>query len=154
MKFKSILLFTLFLTLNSQQLTAGENGLISLKSSHSVPATMDRLVDILKKKGLTIFARIDHALGAQKVKMQLSSSQLVIFGNPKMGTPLMKCQMSSGLDLPLKALVWEDKNNQTWISYNAPAFLAERHALKKCGTKVIAKMTGALKKITTKAAAK
>jgi uncharacterized protein (DUF302 family) len=108
------------------------DGMITVKSAYDVPTTTDRLVDVLEGKGMTIFARIDHAAGAKQVAMTLPPTELVIFGNPKVGTALMKCGRSIAIDLPLKALIWDDGNGQTWLSYNDPAFLAQRHKLQGC----------------------
>jgi uncharacterized protein (DUF302 family) len=108
------------------------DGLISPKSFHDVKATMDRLDKLVKEKGLTIFARIDHAAGAAKIGMKLRPTELLIFGNPQGGTPFMECQQTVGIDLPLKALVWEDASGQVWLAYNDPQFLAKRHSVARC----------------------
>jgi uncharacterized protein (DUF302 family) len=105
------------------------DGLIVVRSSHDPAETMDRLVAEIKAKGLTVFARIDHAAGAKEVGLSLRPTELVIFGNAKGGTPLMQSNQEIGIDLPLKALVWQDTTNVTWISYNDPAWLAKRHGL-------------------------
>lgn len=123
----ALALFGLF----SGAVHAGE-GLVSVKSVHDVPTTTDKLVAVLEEKGMKLFARIDHAAGAKKVEMTLEPTELVIFGNPKLGTALMKCGPSIAIDLPLKALVWEDPDGQTWLGYNDPAYLAERHKLEGC----------------------
>ncbi len=119
------------LALISAATQAGQ-GLVSVKSAHDVPTTTDNLVVVLEGKGMMVFARIDHAAGAKKVDMTLEPTELVIFGNPKMGTALMKCGHSIAIDLPLKALIWEDADGQTWLAYNDPAYLAERHKLEGC----------------------
>ncbi|MFZ7128615.1 MAG: DUF302 domain-containing protein [Desulfobacterales bacterium] len=93
---------------------------------------MNRLEKIAKERGLTIFARIDHAAGAQKAGKSLRPTELLIFGNPKGGTPLMECAQSAGIDLPLKALVWEDEANQVRLGYNDPAYIAKRHGIADC----------------------
>jgi uncharacterized protein (DUF302 family) len=93
---------------------------------------MDRLETLLKQKGMTIFARIDHAAGAAKVGRTLRATELLIFGNPQGGTPFMECSQTVGIDLPLKALVWEDASGQVWLGYNDPAFLAQRHGVSQC----------------------
>jgi uncharacterized protein (DUF302 family) len=118
-------------------------GLVSVKSAHDVPATADKLVAVLEDKGMKIFARIDHAAGAKKVEMTLAPTELVIFGNPKIGTALMNCGHSIAIDLPLKALIWQDGDGQVWLSYNDPAELAERHGLQGCGP-VLDKVTKGL----------
>ena len=93
---------------------------------------MDRLETVAKQKGMTIFARIDHSAGAAKLGMKLRSSELLIFGNPQGGTPFMECNQTVGIDLPLKALVWEDVSGQVWLGYNDPEFLAKRHNVSQC----------------------
>lgn len=110
----------------------GADGLIAVKSPHSPKDTMDRLETLLKQKGMTIFARIDHAAGAAKVGKTLRATELLIFGNPQGGTPFMECSQTVGIDLPLKALVWEDASGQVWLGYNDPAFLAQRHGVSQC----------------------
>ena len=124
-----------------------DNGLVSVRSSHDVQATADKLVKVLQSKGLTIFARINHSAGAKKAGLSLPPTQLVIFGNPKVGTPLMKCARTTGIDLPQKALIWEDAAGQTWFTYNDPAYLSKRHGLDACA-KVIGKITGILAKFS------
>lgn len=120
-----------FLGLVATAANAGE-GMISVKSAHDVPTTADKLVAVLEERGMTVFARVDHAAGAKKVDMTMEPTELVIFGNPKIGTVLMKCAPSVAIDLPLKALIWEDANGQTWLGYNDPAYLAARHKLEGC----------------------
>ena len=110
----------------------GADGLIAVKSPHSVKETMDRLETLAKQKGMAIFARIDHAAGAAKVGKKLRSTELLIFGNPQGGTPFMECDQTMGIDLPLKALVWEDASGQVWLGYNDPEFLARRHGVSQC----------------------
>jgi len=105
------------------------DGLIALKSSRGPKETMDRLVAEIEAKGLTVFARIDHAAGAKEAGLALLPTELVIFGNAKGGTPLMQANQAIGIDLPLKALVWQDAAGSTWLSYNDPAWLAQRHGL-------------------------
>ncbi len=108
------------------------DGMVSLKSSHSVKVTLDRLEAAAKERGLNVFLRVDHAAGAQKIGKQLRPTELLVFGNPQGGTPLMECAQTSGIDLPLKALAWEDAGGQVWLGYNDPAFLAKRHAAGNC----------------------
>lgn len=111
---------------------AASDGQVSLKSSHSVTVTIDRLETLLKQKGMTIVARIDHAAAAEKVGLVLRSTQLLVFGNPKVGTPLMQCAQSVAIDLPQKMLAWEDEQGQVWLSYNDPGYLARRHGVSGC----------------------
>jgi uncharacterized protein (DUF302 family) len=106
-----------------------DDGLISLASNHPVRETMDRLEAVLREKGITIFARIDHAAGAAAVDMPLRPTELVIFGNPRAGTPLMQARQSIGIDLPLKMLGWQDGAGKVWLVYDDPAWLARRHGL-------------------------
>ena len=108
---------------------AAENGIVSTASNHSVPETLDRLESIAKAKGITIFARIDFSGDAARNGLEMRPTQLLIFGNPKAGTPLMVAAPSAALDLPLKALAWEDASGKVWISYNAPEYIGARHGL-------------------------
>ena len=109
-----------------------DNGLVNVKSNHGVKETADRLESALKAKGMTIFDRINHAAGAEKVGKELRPTELVIFGNPKVGTPLMQCGQTMAIDLPQKALIWEDETGQVWFTYNEPEYLAKRHNTKGC----------------------
>jgi uncharacterized protein (DUF302 family) len=104
-------------------------GLTTIPSSHGPKETMDRLEAGAKAKGMTIFARIDHAAGAAEVGLSLRPTAVLIFGTAKAGTALMQANQTTGIDLPLKALVWQDEQGKTWLSYNEPAWLAQRHAL-------------------------
>ena len=113
-------------------LSAAADGLIDLKSPHNAKATMDRLEAVVKERGLNVFARIDHAAGASKIGKTLRPTELMIFGNPQGGTPFMECAQTVGIDLPLKALVWDDAAGQTWLSYNDPAYLGQRHGAAQC----------------------
>ena len=111
---------------------AAADGLIAVKSPLGAKATMDKLEELVKQRGLNVFARIDHAAGAAKVGKTLRPTEVLIFGNPQGGTPFMECTQSVGIDLPLKALVWEDASAQVWLGYNDPAWLAQRHAAGAC----------------------
>jgi uncharacterized protein (DUF302 family) len=102
-------------------------GLITIESSRGPRETVDRLVAAIAAKGLAVFARVDHAAGAAEVGMLLRPTVLVIFGNARGGTPLMQHEQTIGIDLPLKTLVWQDADGRTWLSYNAPAWIVERH---------------------------
>jgi uncharacterized protein (DUF302 family)/uncharacterized membrane protein YidH (DUF202 family) len=104
-------------------------GIIDKPSNHSVEETVDRLKNILQSKGVMLFALIDHSGEAEKVGMKIPPTKLLIFGNPKAGTPLMLAAPSSAIDLPLKILIWEDGQGKVWVSYNSPAYLQERHGL-------------------------
>lgn len=107
-------------------------GLSAVKSPYDAKQTMNRLEEIVKQRGLTVFARIDHAAGAAKIGKPLRPTELLIFGNPQGGTPLMECAQSVGIDLPLKALIWEDAAGQVWLGYNEPAYLMKRHETHAC----------------------
>lgn len=139
MKFR-LILSALLTVLSSHAWSA--DGLIALRSPYQVSETVDRLETIVTEKGMTVFARIDHAAGAAKVGKHLRPTQLLIFGNPKGGTLLMQCAQTSAIDLPLKMLAWEDENGAAWLAYNDPDFLAKRHAIAQCP--VVAKMREAL----------
>ena len=105
------------------------NGIISQPSPYSVSETIDRLVAILQAKGITIFARIDQQAEAEKVNLSLCPTQLLLFGNPQAGTPLMVAEPTIALDLPLKALAWEAADGKVWLSYNDPDYLKQRFSL-------------------------
>ena len=119
------------------------------KSSYSVDETLNRLEVVLKKKGITIFARVNHTAGADRVGLKMQPTQLLIFGNPKMGTPLMNENRLMGLDLPMKALAWKDEASQVWLGYLNPAELQSRHGIKNQA--IINKMKKALNGLTNKA---
>jgi len=121
-----IILMVLTMTMNSA------HALENVKSAHNVKVTADRLETILKDKGMVVFARIDHAAGAKKVDKELRPTELVIFGNPKIGTLLMQCEQKVGLDLPMKALIWEDNTGQVWFSYDKPDFMKSKHNVAGC----------------------
>jgi uncharacterized protein (DUF302 family) len=106
-----------------------EEGIVKLPSRHSVGETVDKLQAILKSKGVAVFALVDHSGEAEKVGMKMPPTKLLIFGNPKAGTPLMVAAPSAALDLPLKILVAEDSDGKVWISYNSVDYLKERHGL-------------------------
>lgn len=120
------------------------DGVVDVKSSHDVATTADRLASALSSKGMTIFARIDHAAGAGAVGLELRPTVLLIFGNPKAGTPLMQCQQSVAIDLPQKALIWEAADGQTWLTYNDPQYLVKRHKIGSCAEQALQKVSGAL----------
>jgi uncharacterized protein (DUF302 family) len=118
--------------LAASSLAFAADGLIAVQSSYGPKQTMDRLETVLKERGMTIFARVDHAAGAAKVGKQLRPTEVLIFGNPQGGTPFMECSQSVGIDLPLKALVWEDESGQVWLGYNDPTYVANRHGVPQC----------------------
>ena len=106
-----------------------ENGLVDIPSNHSVEETVEKLKRILQAKGITLFALVDHSGEAGKAGMQMRPTRLLIFGNPKAGTPVMLAAPSSAIDLPLKILIWEDAQEKVWVTYNSPIYLQERHNL-------------------------
>jgi uncharacterized protein (DUF302 family) len=124
------------------------DGLTTLPSSYGPRDTMDRLEAEVKAHGMVVFARIDHAAGATAVGLSLRPTEVLIFGHAKAGTPLMQSVQSIGIDLPLKALVWQDASGDTWLSYNDPDWLASRHALASATNTVIANMSAALAAVT------
>jgi len=105
------------------------DGLTTIASANGPEDTVSRLETALRDKGMTLFARIDHAAGAVEAGLELRPTVLLIFGNAKAGTPLMQADQTIGIDLPLKALVWQDAAGKTWLSYNEPRRLAQRHGL-------------------------
>ena len=143
----NLYLFSIFLFTTS---ATASDGLINIQSAHDVKTTADRFENILKTKGMTLFTRIDHAEGAKKVGKTLPATELIIFGNPKVGTPLMQCQQSIAIDLPQKSLIWQDKNGQTWLSYNDINYLTKRHNLTGCN-QVIKKIENVLNNLTKSA---
>jgi len=139
-----ILAFTLFLVSHA----ALANEYYAKKPSpYSVAKTLDRLENVLKNKGITVFARIDHAAGARKIGKTLRPTALLIFGNPKLGTPLMESSQLIGMDLPLKALAYEDDKGKVWLAYPLPDHLKAKYGISDRDA-VFAKMTGALGKLT------
>ncbi|MDT8452066.1 MAG: DUF302 domain-containing protein [Gammaproteobacteria bacterium] len=132
---KSTGLITVFIItiLTSAQLYAqADDGIERIKSAYSVTETIDRLENALKTKGMTVFKRISHSDNAEKVGLDLRPTELLVFGNPKLGTLLMQCQQLSAIDLPMKALAYEDEQGQVWLAYNKPEYLENRHRIKNC----------------------
>ncbi len=148
----SLLSFSTFFTIVSAE-TPKVDGLLIKSSQYSVNETINRLESIVKKKGITVFARINHGQGAKKAGIELAPTELLIFGNPKLGAPLMQSNQTSGIDLPLKAIAWQDKQGKVWLGYNTPAYIAERHSINDKAA-VIKKMTGALNKFSNYATQK
>ncbi len=138
------IILALILVLVMAPLVSAETGLISVKSSHDVKNTADRLGNILKEKGMNVFLRINHTEGARKVGQELRPTELLIFGNPKVGTPLMQCSQTMAIDLPQKAIIWQDESGQVWLTYNDPQYLAMRHGIDACKA-VLDKVQNALK---------
>ncbi len=124
-------------------LATADNGIVTVISNYNIATTADRLEHSLVAKGMTVFTRLNHAEAAAKIGKELRPTELVIFGNPKVGSLLMQCQQSIAIDLPQKALIWEDKKGQVWLSYNEPEYLAMRHEIKGCD-EALQKITNAL----------
>lgn len=146
---KTLTLFFLSLCL-SFSVTAADNGMVMKASKYSVAETMDRFENEAKAKGFTIVARVDHSAAAEKVGMKMPASQLLIFGNPKGGTPLMLASPTAGIDLPLKVLAYEDADGKIWLAYNAADYLKSRHNISG-KDEVIANINKALDAIANKA---
>jgi uncharacterized protein (DUF302 family) len=126
---------------------AGDKGMISKKSNFSVKVTLDRLENVLRKKGITVVTRWSHYAGAKKAGIALRPTELLIFGNPKMGSHFFTSNQTAGIDLPMKALAWKDKKGQVWLTYNDPIYIANRHGINDRPA-IVKKMTGALNKLT------
>ncbi|MGB8524178.1 MAG: DUF302 domain-containing protein [Candidatus Acidiferrales bacterium] len=114
------------------------DGIISKESKYSVPETLDRVDALLRSKGIKIFVRVDHSGEAEKVGLKMPPTQLLIFGNPKGGTPVMLAAPTAAIDLPLKALAWQDADGKVWLSYNDPEYLKKRYGLTAEQIKTIA----------------
>jgi uncharacterized protein (DUF302 family) len=106
-----------------------DNGIVHLQSPYSVPETLQRLEALVTAKGLTIFARVDHSGEAAKIGMEMQPTELLLFGSPKSGTPMMIASPTLAIDLPLKALAWQDVDGAVWLSYNSPEYLQQRHEI-------------------------
>ena len=126
---------------------ADDQGMINKKSQFSVKVTLDRLENVLRKKGITIVTRWSHHAGAKKADIALRPTELLIFGNPKMGSHFFTSQQTAGIDLPMKALAWKDKKGQVWLTYNDPTYIAKRHSINNRPA-IVKKMTGALNNLT------
>jgi uncharacterized protein (DUF302 family) len=127
------------------------NGIVRVKSAFSVSETTERFESIAQQQGLKIVAKIDHAAGAKSINQELRPTQLIIFGNPVAGTPLMQCNQTVGIDLPQKVLIWQDEQGQVWFGYNSLKYLMARHQLKGCGEKALQKIDNALSMLAQKA---
>ena len=130
------------------------DGLITMRSSQGPTETMNRLEAALLAKGMTVFARIDHAAGAAAAGLALRPTELLIFGNAKVGTPLMQSIQTVGIDLPVKALTWQDEAGNTWLSYNDPSWFAKRHGLGHEVEPTVSSMAAALDAIARTATAR
>ena len=129
--------------LMSIQAVAAQEGVISVESPFDVANTIDKLSAALESKGMTVFGRINHAENAEKADLSLRPTEVLIFGNPKIGTPLMNCAQSVALDLPQKMLAWQNEAGKTYLSWNDPMFLQGRHGIEGCD-EVLKKISGAL----------
>lgn len=141
-------LLTLFVVAFTSVGVADDNGLITKKSKYSVKETIDRLEGVLKKKGITVALRWSHSDNGNKAGIPLRPTELLIFGNPKLGTHMFTSKQTAGIDFPMKALAWEDEKGQVWYTYNDPAYLAKRHGITD-RDEVLKKMTGALAKFSS-----
>ena len=124
------------------------DGIVTVPSKFGARETMDRLESQIKARGMTVFARIDHAAGAAQVNLSLRPTEVIIFGNAKAGTPLIEADQLIGLDLPLRMLVWEDASGKTWLSYNEPSGLTKRHGLGGNSETVASAMAASLSALT------
>jgi uncharacterized protein (DUF302 family) len=124
-------------------------GLITLPSKYGPKETADRLASAVADKGMALVARIDHAGAAAKAGLELRPTEVLIFGNPKAGTPLMQSAQTAGLDLPLKALVWQDEDGKTWLGYNDPVWIAKRHGADAPTLAIISAAMAAVAKTAT-----
>jgi uncharacterized protein (DUF302 family) len=125
-----------------------DDGLITVASKAPVGATIDRLAETVTAAGMRVFARIDHAAGAAEVGMELRPTELILFGHPRGGTPLMQDRQTAGIDLPLKALAWEDAEGRVWLTTDDPRFIARRHGLGDGSKDAVAALAAALERIT------
>ncbi|TEW56517.1 DUF302 domain-containing protein [Psychromonas sp. RZ22] len=149
---KKVILFV-FLSFFLSSFANATPTLISVKSQFSAKETADRFVSILEKKGLTLFTRVDHQENAKSVNLELRYTEVIMFGNPKIGTPLMQCSQLVGIDLPQKVLVWQDSNNDVFLTYNNPEYIKQRHEVKGCDP-ILDKITGVLNALTKATASK
>ena len=140
------------ITMLTMAVSAADSNFISKKSPHSVAQTMDRLEGALKEKGIGIVARVNHATAAKQVAMEMRDTELLIFGNPKLGSPLMIENQAVAIDLPMKVIAWKDDKGQVWVGFNDPTALAKHHNLKS-QDEILKKMRGALDNFTDVATA-
>jgi uncharacterized protein (DUF302 family) len=150
---KQILLIALTALFATGAMAEDVDGLIKMKSMHSVTVTLDRLENIVKKKGITVAVRWNHSAKAKKIGIPMRDTQLLIFGNPKLGSHLMTSEQTSAIDMPLKAIAWKDASGQVWLAYNDPAYIAKRHHITD-RDEVVKKISNALAAMTAKAAGK
>lgn len=139
--------FLMLLCIAPLVVSASTDGIIKKPSQNSVLHTMDKLESLVASKGFKVFVRIDHAAGASSVGQALPPAELLVFGNPKVGSALMSSEITVGLDLPVKVLVWEDEEGRVWLAYNDPRYLAKRHGIND-RPEVVERMSEALLKLT------
>jgi len=145
---RSLIIAVIFsITSLTGSFAVADNGMITKASKFSVKETLDRLENVLKKKGITIVTRWSHSDGANKNNIPLRPTELLLFGNPKLGSHMFTSNQTAGIDLPMKALAWEDEKGKVWLTYNDPAYIASRHNITD-RPKIVKKMTGALNKLT------
>lgn len=144
---KNLLLLLALIAVLTPYSQADDNGLINKKSHYSVKVTLDRLEDVLGKKGITVVTRWNHSSGAKKAGVPLRNTELLIFGNPKIGSHFFTSNQTAGIDLPMKALAWKDEKGQVWLTYNDPQYIADRHNINN-RPEIVNKMSGALNKLT------
>lgn len=131
--------------------TANREGIVKVKSSYNVSETAQKFESLATEKGLKIIAKVDHTAGAKSVNQKLRPTQLIIFGNPAVGTPLIQCNQTLAIDLPQKALIWEDQQGQVWLGYNSPQYLSTSHQLTGCGEQSLQKLDNTLTLLTQQA---
>lgn len=146
-------IYTILLIMTAAHPLAAADGMINVPSAFTVEETANRLESILAKKGMTIFKRVKHSEAAGKTGIDLRDTELIIFGNPKVGSPLMQCQQTVAIDLPQKALIWKDDMAKVWLSYNDPEYLKRRHNISGCDanlSKIAKALSGIAKSATMK----
>ena len=148
MRFMVIVLSALLLS----PLALAESGLVTKPSPYSVGETLDRLESVLTSKGITVVMRWDHAQKADNADIPLRPTELLLFGNPKLGSHIMTSNQKAAIDLPMKAVAWEDGEGQVWLTYNDPEYIARRHDIED-RSEIISKMAGALDKFSSAATA-
>lgn len=150
-KIFALVFFGTLITVNAQ---AGDvDGLIRMESKYSVGETLDRLENLLEKKGITVAVRWKHSEKADKVKIKMRDTELLVFGNPKLGSHLMTSEQTVAIDLPMKAIAWKDEAGKVWLAYNDPAYIAKRHGVSDRDD-IVKKMSNALAGLTATAAGK
>lgn len=149
--FRTLAALTIILANLSGEPAMATDGLTTIRSHFDPAETMNRLETAVSERGAKIFSRIDHAAGAAESGLSLRPTMLLIFGNPKGGTPVMQSTQTAGIDLPLKALVWQDAEGNTWLSYNDPAWIARRHAAGPDADAAVSAMSALLRAVATSA---